>query len=212
MSVFVYLFAYLLGSIPSAYIVAKMILGIDIRDYGSGNVGSTNALRVIGKKGALIVFGIDVLKGFLAALLGLYIGGPIMGLIAGSIAMLGHIYPFWLGFKGGKGIATGLGALLPIIPHITLFALLIWFVVLLATGYVSLGSVAAILVVELMLIIRGYEWPYIVIVALLALLIIMRHWGNLRRILRREEPRILDGGIREKLMGKIRHFKKEKSK
>ncbi len=216
MPVFIYILAYFLGSLPSAYIIGKIVLGVDIRDYGSGNVGSTNALRVIGKKGGLIVFLMDFFKGFIAALIGVYFGGPVMGLIAGAIAMMGHIFPVWLKFKGGKGIATGLGALVPIVPQIALAAFISWALVLIITGYVSLGSVSGVIIMEAFFIGGGYDTIYIIIGAWITAIIIYRHWGNLKRIASKEEQRFFKGESykikAEELSKKFKEYKKGKNK
>lgn len=185
--------AYFLGSIPTAYIVAKLALGIDIRDYGSGNVGSTNALRVMGKKGGAIVLICDFLKAFIAAMLAKHFCGELVGLAAAIIAIIGHIFPVWLKFKGGKGVAAGLGGLVAILPVMMIFILIIWAVVVFLTGYVSLGSIVAALAVEVYLLVMGYDIWYMILTLPIVILIIYSHRSNLKRILNHQENRFRRG-------------------
>ena len=141
--------SHLLGSIPTAYLVGKLILGIDIRQHGSGNVGATNVFRVVGKKWGIGVLIFDMLKGFAAAfwipkLLApqLVISPFVTSFLFGIAAIAGHTWTFWLRFKGGKGVATSLGVLFALVPKAAGMALLVWFALFLWKHYVSLASLA----------------------------------------------------------------------
>ena len=149
-NIFLIMTAYLLGSIPSAVWIGKRFHGIDVREHGSHNAGATNTLRVLGSRAALVVFAMDVLKGFLAVMLahlsGYFSGSDYMfnlkiALVAAAV--LGHIFPIFANFKGGKGVATLAGATLGVHPHAVLICLAIFIIILLITHYVSLSSICA---------------------------------------------------------------------
>jgi glycerol-3-phosphate acyltransferase PlsY len=133
--------AYLLGSIPFSYLVARG-KGIDVRTVGSGNVGATNVMRSAGRAAGLAAVALDFLKGSLATWLAFQLAGPTIAAVAAVIAVLGHMYPVWLSFKGGKGVATGAGAFLPILPGPAVIGLLTFGVVAWLTRYASVGSIA----------------------------------------------------------------------
>jgi glycerol-3-phosphate acyltransferase PlsY len=143
--------AYLLGSIPSSVWIGRRFYGIDVREHGSGNAGFTNTVRVLGWKAGLPVFLMDILKGYLAVSLAHFTSNLIPGSIAfinfqlllGAAGVLGHIFPIYVGFKGGKGVATLFGLLLAIQPHVTLICMGIFLVIFISTRYVSLSSMAA---------------------------------------------------------------------
>lgn len=145
-----YISAYLLGSIPNAYLIGKFVKGIDIRQHGSGNVGATNVFRTVGKTWGSIAFGLDVLKGFLASAVlanffseSLSFQFGIFQLLLGITTILGHVFPVWLKFKGGKGVATSCGMFLGIFPTAVLASLAVWIVTAYLSRYVSLASLAA---------------------------------------------------------------------
>src|SRR5580704_13748593 len=147
--------SYFIGSVPSGYLVART-QGVDIRQHGSRNIGATNVLRVMGKKWGYLVFLCDSFKGFLAVKLGLLIAAhsllsPVLGgVIAAITCILGHNYTFWLGFKGGKGIATSSGVVLALFPiTVICCAALVWVVVFYISKYVSLASIAAAVVLPI---------------------------------------------------------------
>jgi acyl phosphate:glycerol-3-phosphate acyltransferase len=195
--------AYLLGSIPIAYIVAKGAKGIDIRTVGSGNVGATNVGRVLGLKWGMLVFCLDVLKGFLPVAAAQWLNGrgigvanppPIVALTA-LAAIAGHNWPLYLGFKGGKGMATSCGALLAIFPLGLLIAMVVWGIVAAATRYVSVASMSAalaLLVAALTLQPNPFAaGKYLsAIAALAAVLAIIRHRSNIHRLMRGNELKI----------------------
>ena len=134
------LLSYLVGSFSSAYIVGKVFKKIDIRNYGSGNAGATNALRVMGKKFGVLTFLMDFTKGILAVSIGIYIGGDMGGAIAALFTVVGHNWPVFFKFKGGKGIATSIGAMAILQFPITLISVILGLLTVITSRYVSLGS------------------------------------------------------------------------
>jgi glycerol-3-phosphate acyltransferase PlsY len=195
-------FAYLMGSISFAYLVGRW-KGIDLREHGSKNVGATNAGRVLGRRFFLIVFLLDVLKGFLPTLLAgqiLFQSGVsrqvsfLLWLVVGFAAIAGHNWPCWLKFKGGKGVSTSLGVVLAIYPYYTfpgLIAMATWIVLVKISGYVSLGSViaAAVFAIGYFILILCLptwtirdQWPMLAFAALMSGLLILRHASNIRRL------------------------------
>ncbi len=190
--------AYLLGSIPFGYIAARLA-GVDIRREGSGNIGATNVLRVLGRKHGYAVFTADTLKGLMAVRLALWVGKGTdirweLGAIAGACAVIGHAFPVWLRFRGGKGVATSVGACFGLLPLETLLVLAVWLIVFALFRFVSLASIAAAaaLPVSVWLILPRDHAGRGLLVAFamgLALLIIVRHRSNIRRLLRGTEPK-----------------------
>ena len=181
--------AYLLGSIPVGYLVARRVGRLDIRRFGSGNVGATNVTRVLGARvGALVLAG-DVAKGALAAWIGLTLmgsGGAVMG---GLLAVVGHAWPVFLRFSGGKSVATGLGALAVLSVPVAVAVLAIWAAVLLATRYVSLASLVSASTAPVWLWLAFHDWPVVAGGALMTLIVLLRHRGNIRRLLAGSEHR-----------------------
>ena len=182
--------AYLLGSFPSALVIGKTFYQKDIRQYGSGNLGSTNAFRVLGKKGGTIVFILDVLKGGLAVLAAMYLGATIHPLIISMFALIGHIYPIFANFKGGKAVATSAGIILFYSPllFITLFiifviSLKIWKMVSLSSTIIS---IAAVLIVWF----GHYDLTAKIMFTLFAAMIIIKHITNYKRILNGTENKV----------------------
>ncbi len=210
--------AYLVGSIPFGLLIG-FAKGIDIRKHGSGNIGATNAIRVLGKRLGALCFALDVLKGLLPTLLlGLWLGvagnrlpstgDAFVHLGLAACAMLGHIFPVWLKFKGGKGVATGFGATLGVWPQMTfpaLGALAVWIGCAWITRYVSLSSIVAGLALPVFVVagamlaapdganrfeFASRAWPYWTVGVLLALLVIVRHRTNMGRLRAGTEPKI----------------------
>lgn len=184
---------YLLGSVPFGLVAARM-KGVDIRHHGSGNIGATNVWRVCGWRYGLPVFVLDVLKGVAAVLLASWIAGRMMGdpewsRVGAAVAcILGHSFPIWLGFKGGKGVATSLGVLAGLMPLVSLAVLLVWALIFKVSGYVSLASVVAALALPLFaggaqLAGWGYGWPCVGFGAFAAMLVVVRHRGNIQRLM-----------------------------
>lgn len=193
------LVSYLIGGIPFAYIVARLFGGLDIRREGSGNVGATNVGRVMGWRYGILVFLLDTAKGFLPVYLALkYFGlGPAHPLIilCGAGAILGHTFPVYLGFKGGKAAATSVGVFLVLAPKPILGGILVWCVVLAITRYVSVGTMlGAVAFGTLCLYLNPDpfgEGRYLIAVSLtVSFLIILRHKENIKRLLAGTEPRL----------------------
>jgi acyl phosphate:glycerol-3-phosphate acyltransferase len=202
--------AYLLGSIPTGFLVAK-IKGIDIRKVGSGNIGATNALRVLGKPAGITVLLVDALKGFIAvaAIVNWYpelyeiapaIFGAdshphaqtraVLGIVAGVFAVLGHNYTCWLRFKGGKGIATSAGVLTALVPWSLLIILTVFIVLTFTTRYVSVGSVAASFTLPFATWFTTHNWTLTAVTGAMGVLAIFKHKGNIQRLINGTEPRI----------------------
>lgn len=188
----VILLAYLIGCFSSAYFLGKVSKNIDIRSYGSGNAGATNALRVLGKKMGILTFVLDILKGIIAVFLGQLILGFNGGLLASIFVVLGHNFPIFLGFKGGKGIATSLGVLLILNWQTGLICLLIGVVFIVITKYVSLGSVMASITAPIVIVLTSdsIDKSLYLTTLLLALLSIFRHRANIIRLCRGEENKL----------------------
>lgn len=181
--------AYLVGAIPIGYLIARS-RGTDIRQIGSGNIGATNVLRGLGKGAAVATLLGDVAKGALAVHLGLWLGGAWWGAAAAVLAVVGNCWSPFLAFKGGKGVATGLGTVLRLIPWATLPAALVWVVILLTFRYVSLASVAAAAGLPLGLLLLGAPGSVLVSGLLIAAVIILRHGENLWRLFQGTEPKL----------------------
>lgn len=188
--------AYLLGSIPSGLWIGQTFFNINIREYGSGNTGTTNTFRILGPKAGTIVFVIDFLKGTLAALLPLIFHAQgISPIVFGLMAVLGHTFPVFAQFKGGKAVATSAGMLLGVAPAFCLYLVTIFVTSLYLTSMVSFSSVlaaalailGALLFPAMGIILPSYDWLYTVIIVFLGLFVIVRHKENIQRILKKEE-------------------------
>jgi glycerol-3-phosphate acyltransferase PlsY len=183
--------AYVIGAIPVGFLVARLAGGVDIRSAGSGNIGATNVLRTLGTLPAIATLLGDVAKGF-AAVTAMRAIDPAPGWVAaGAVAAIaGNCWPVFLRFRGGKGVATGLGAFLALAPWATAPAMLVWLAVLASFRYVSLASVMACLCLPLGVAILGYPRAFVVAALAAALVIAYRHRANIERLLRGEEPRL----------------------
>jgi glycerol-3-phosphate acyltransferase PlsY len=197
------LFAYLFGSIPTAVWLGQAFYGVDVREYGSGNAGATNTFRVLGKKAGITVMIIDIAKGYTATNLAYFIGLSVTGpqhtsqfvnyqLALGVTAVMGHLFPIFAGFRGGKGVATLFGMILAVNFPAAMFCVLVFVIVLLATKYVSLGSICA-----------GFTFPLSTIFILqstirsevlygmcVCILILVTHQKNLERLLKGKESKV----------------------
>ncbi|EMJ3962496.1 glycerol-3-phosphate acyltransferase [Staphylococcus aureus] len=192
------LLSYLIGAFPSGFVIGKLFFKKDIRQFGSGNTGATNSFRVLGRPAGFLVTFLDIFKGFITVFfplwLPVYADGPIStfftnGLIVGLFAILGHVYPVYLKFQGGKAVATSAGVVLGVNPILLLILAIIFFIVLKIFKYVSLASiVAAICCVIGSLIIQDYI--LLVVSFLVSIILIIRHRSNIARIFRGEEPKI----------------------
>ena len=194
------IFAYLLGSIPFGYLIVKLTAGKDVRSGGSGATGATNVLRTAGKAAGLTTFALDILKGFVAVMAARWLTGAgwweTSWVVASAavIAIIGHIFPVWLGFKAGKGVATGVGVFLAIAPLAVLCALALFFVIAKRTRYVSLGSIIGTLAMPpLILFWNGWLWPnpdllrMLAAISVIVVLIVLKHTENIRRLLAGKE-------------------------
>jgi acyl phosphate:glycerol-3-phosphate acyltransferase len=180
---------YLLGSIPFGIIVTRLGGGVDPRSIGSGNIGATNVLRSGNKKLAALTLLGDALKGTLAAVLGFALGGEATALAAGLGAFLGHLFPVWLGFKGGKGVATYLGVVLGLAPVGALAFAVVWLTSAKLSKYSSLSALLASVLTPVVLMVLGYGRIAALMAVLAALLWIM-HRDNIRRLLAGTEGKI----------------------
>ncbi|HZK44306.1 MAG TPA: glycerol-3-phosphate 1-O-acyltransferase PlsY [Syntrophomonadaceae bacterium] len=188
--ILIILICYLIGSIPVSLIVVKIFSGVDIRTIGSGNVGATNVLRALGIKGAIIALSGDLLKGVLAAWLGLLVGGPLVAAACAVIVVIGHCFPIFSGFKGGKGVATSSGAVLFLMPKIMLALLVIFIVIIILSRYVSLASITvAILLPILVLLFDGFN-AYIVMSLIMTVIVVFQHRENIIRLRQGNESKI----------------------
>ncbi|CAC7977108.1 Acyl-phosphate:glycerol-3-phosphate O-acyltransferase PlsY [Staphylococcus aureus] len=192
------LLSYLIGAFPSGFVIGKLFFKKDIRQFGSGNTGATNSFRVLRRPAGFLVTFLDIFKGFITVFFPLWLpvhaDGPIStfftnGLIVGLFAILGHVYPVYLKFQGGKAVATSAGVVLGVNPILLLILAIIFFIVLKIFKYVSLASiVAAICCVIGSLIIQDYI--LLVVSFLVSIILIIRHRSNIARIFRGEEPKI----------------------
>lgn len=187
--------AYLLGSIPSGLIVGKLFYGIDIRQHGSGNLGGTNSFRTLGIKAGIAVTAADILKGTLATLLAKIFGvdESIHPLLIGLFAVIGHMFPVFAGFRGGKAVATSAGVLLAYVPLLFLFLVVVFFISLKICKYVSLSSIIAGIFAIIYSLVRTFltgDWPLLVVVFALSSFVIYRHRTNLTRIKNKTEPKV----------------------
>ncbi|MGE4318075.1 MAG: glycerol-3-phosphate 1-O-acyltransferase PlsY [Deferribacterales bacterium] len=184
-------FCYIIGSFPTAYILVKKLKGIDIRTVGSGNVGASNAARVLGKWGFITVLLADALKGFVPVIVLKTVYGYHDFVLLGAVAVIiGHSYTIFLGFKGGKGVATGLGIFIALAPSELMVAAVVFAAVLAVFRMVSLSSVTAVIFLAAM-VWYGSDWTHLkYFTIVIALLIIYLHRSNLQRIVRGEERKI----------------------
>ncbi|WEZ83759.1 glycerol-3-phosphate 1-O-acyltransferase PlsY [Rhizobium sp. 32-5/1] len=186
-------FGYLLGSIPFGLILTRMAGLGDVRKIGSGNIGATNVLRTGNKKLAAATLLLDALKGTAAAAIAMYAFGVEAGIAAGFAAFLGHLYPVWLGFKGGKGIATYIGVLLGLAPLIVLVFAAVWLALAKLTRYSSLSALVATLVVPVVLLVSGYGKIGLLFVVM-SFITWIKHRANIQRLLAGTESRIGEKG------------------
>ena len=183
--------SYILGSIPNGLILGKAIWGVDLRQHGSKNIGATNAWRTIGKAGGISIFALDFLKGAVSAYLGLHLGGSeLAGVLCGILAIAGHSWSVFLAFKGGKGVATGLGVIAALMPMVTLIVFAVWFAIVYFTGYVSLGSIVGAALVPILTLLFGLHTEFLILGLIAAVFIIYRHKSNIERLLNGTESKI----------------------
>ncbi len=183
---------YLLGSIPFGFILVRSFRGEDIRKAGSGNIGATNVARSSPLLGVLTLI-LDALKGFAAVALTAYLfpGKTSLAATAALLAIVGHIFPLWLNFRGGKGVATGLGSFILLAPKAVLLALAIFAILVLLFRYVSLSSMVAVILFPILALLLGphLDNRALFLMACASLLIVLRHHANIRRLIAGTEPR-----------------------
>lgn len=182
--------SYFIGNISPSVIISRRYNNSDIREHGSGNAGATNVMRVMGKKAGIIVFLIDMLKGILPTALGMYFGNIEVGFFCGVSAVLGHIFPMLLGFKGGKGVATSLGVGLVLAPLYALTGFLVFGLIVMKTKYVSLGSIMGTLTFPILQIATVRNPVVVVMSFVLGMLIVYSHRANIKRLLSGTENKI----------------------
>ena len=188
---------YIFGSIPSGLIIIKMVCGIDIREYGSKNIGTTNVFRTVGGRMASIVLVSDVVKGILAVLLVRYLfdSNLHLELFTAIAALLGHNYSMFLGFKGGRGVATGLGLILLFMPDVCIFSFTVWLVIVFVTRYVSLGSIVGAFITPIVAYYRGYPLELVLFAMAACVFVIVRHYENMKRLIAGTESKIKQGSL-----------------
>lgn len=175
--------AYLIGSIPMGLIFGKLFWKKDLRQYGSHNIGATNAWRILGRKAGLLIFIFDFLKGQLGVLLGACMfASPGAMVLGGLFAMLGHMFPIFIGFKGGKGVATALGVIAALMPKVTAIVFIVWLVLTLITRYVSVASIVAAVLTPILA--AAFKEPiiYFLFALVAAVVIVFRHRENIQRL------------------------------
>ncbi len=191
--------AYLIGSVPTAVWVSRFVFGIDIREHGSGNAGATNAFRILGKKAGSGVMLVDMMKGFLAVKLALFSpfianSEPFVNLqiFLGLSAVVGHIFPIWADFRGGKGIATLFGMILSIQPIVAVSLVAVFLLMLMLTRYVSLSSITASIAFPLLIlfIFNAHELSYKLFAISTAFLVVLTHHKNIGRLLTGNENKV----------------------
>lgn len=181
---------YLVGSIPIGFLVVRQLYRIDIRRYGSGNIGFTNVFRTAGLAPGLVVLAGDILKGVLAVLLGQWLGGETAGMLGGLAAIAGHNWSLFLRFSGGRGVATGAGVFLALAPKVLAVAALIWVLTVACTRYVSLGSILGAISVPISVLIFHDSALLFVFGLLAAAFVIYRHRPNIKRLLNGTEYKL----------------------
>ena len=195
MNLLILFFGYLFGSFPSGYLAGRIAKGIDIRSLGSGSTGATNVLRHIGKRAAITVFLLDLFKGVLSILLAKYfLLNDSWQVAIGLSTLIGHIWPIWLNWKGGKAVATGLGVFLGLSWQVGLATLGIFIIMITLFRIVSLASVSAALALPLIMFLSfstsNFSLPFLIISLLAMTLVIWRHRENIVRLIKGKEPRI----------------------
>ena len=193
-----FVLGHLCGSIPSGLWIVQALHGIDIRNYGSKNIGTTNVFRTVGPKTAVMVLIADALKGIVAVwLVSTYFHNPVLDVVTALGALLGHNYSVFLGFKGGKGVATALGLLVFLMPKVAPCSFGVWLVLVLATRYVSLGSIAAAIVTPFLAWYMEYPLAYVIFSAIAAFFVVLRHKENIQRLLSGTESKIKPGNAKD---------------
>lgn len=183
---------YVIGSIPFGLIIGKIFYNTDLRKHGSKNIGATNAYRVLGLLPSLVIFLADAAKGSLGVWLGLNFNetAPVYAILGGVLAIIGHNWSVFLKFKGGKGVATGLGVIAMLVPKVTLIVLLLWIAIAFMTRYVSLASILAAFMVPILTYYFEYAREYLYFAIVAAIFVIYKHKENIYRLINGTELKI----------------------
>ena len=194
-----YIAGHICGSVPCGLWICKMIYDIDIRDYGSKNIGTTNVFRTVGWPAAISVLIGDILKGLLVVILVDYLfHNPGLNVAAALGAFLGHSYSVFLGFKGGKSVATGVGMIIFLMPKVAASVTVVWLILVLVTRYVSLGSIVAALTAPFFAWYFDNPMPYVLLTVFAAIMITVRHKDNIKRLMSGTESKIKPGKFEKK--------------
>jgi acyl phosphate:glycerol-3-phosphate acyltransferase len=188
--IYLLIFAYLLGSIPFALIVSKF-KKVNLRKRGSGNIGATNIYRVMGLKYAILVFVLDAMKGYIPTYIALSVSDkPLVHILVGFTAIVGHSLTIWAKFKGGKGAATGLGMLLALSWDVFLIVAVMAIIIILITRYVSVATIICSISAPFLLYFLGYAKEYTIFIGIVSFFIIIRHKENIQRLIKRKENKV----------------------
>jgi len=190
--IIVVIISYLLGNLSFAYILGKFLMKKDVRDYGSGNSGTTNAIRAFGAKIGVLVFIGDVLKGIVAVIIGKILCGDIGGYLAGAFVIIGHNWPALLNFKGGKGVATTIGVMLIINPFVTFICFVIGLAIAVFTRMVSLGSIIGLSLAPIVILVfvRPFNVQLFIFCLFVSSMSVYRHKENIKRLLKGKENKL----------------------
>ena len=193
-----FVLGHVCGSVPSGLWLVQAFHGIDIRNYGSKNIGTTNVFRIVGPKTAVLVLIADAFKGILAVgIMSYFFHNPLLDVVTALGALLGHNYSLFLGFKGGKGVATALGLLIFMMPKVAVASFGIWLVCVLLTRYVSLGSIMAAIFTPPLAWYLGYPSAYVILSVVAAFFVVLRHKENIHRLLTGTESKIKPGNAKD---------------
>lgn len=193
-----FVLGHVCGSVPSGLWLVQAFHGIDIRNYGSKNIGATNVFRTVGPKTAVLVLIADAFKGILAVgIMSYFFHNPLLDVVTALGALLGHNYSLFLGFKGGKGVATALGLLIFMMPKVAVASFGIWLVCVLLTRYVSLGSIMAAIFTPPLAWYLGYPSAYVIFSVVAAFFVVLRHKENIHRLLTGTESKIKPGNAKD---------------
>ena len=193
-----FVLGHVCGSGPSGLWLVQAFHGIDIRNYGSKNIGTTNVFRTVGPKTAVLVLIADAFKGILAVgIMSYFFHNPLLDVVTALGALLGHNYSLFLGFKGGKGVATALGLLIFMMPKVAVASFGIWLVCVLLTRYVSLGSIMAAIFTPPLAWYLGYPSAYVIFSVVAAFFVVLRHKENIHRLLTGTESKIKPGNAKD---------------
>lgn len=184
------LIAYLVGSIPFGLIAGKVFYGVDVRKHGSGNVGTTNVFRVLGRRAGVAVLVCDMLKGYIPAVIAGHFFNPWLAVFIAAAPVVGHMYSVFLKGRGGKGVATGAAVVAALVPLAFLIVLVVWLVLVVTTRYVSVASLVASFLVPVFVILFDHPLPYEIAAVLVAIIVWWAHRGNIGRLLHGTESRV----------------------